>query len=244
MLIAFRGAGMVERTATGIEGLDRILEGGFPKGSVILLSGGSGTLKTILATQFIYNGGKQFKEPGVFVTVEESAKNIGWNIESFGWDIKSLEDKNLMKIYRLKLTPERDIKAQIDEELKMISELVQKIGAKRLVIDSTTAFGIWIKEPGDLRYMIFKFASELKELGCTTLLTAETKGGKTDFSAFGVEEFVVDGVLALYFSPPNRSVHVRKMRGTNHSKKVHPLEITKAGIEVKSKDEVLWESIK
>ena len=140
MLIAFRGAGMVERTATGIEGLDRILEGGFPKGSVILLSGGSGTLKTILATQFIYNGGKQFKEPGVFVTVEESAKNIGWNIESFGWDIKSLEDKNLMKIYRLKLTPERDIKAQIDEELKMISELVQKIGAKRLVIDSTTAF--------------------------------------------------------------------------------------------------------
>ena len=71
---------MVERTQTGIEGLDKIMQGGFPKGSAILLSGGSGTLKTICATQFIYNGAKQFKEPGVFVTVEESVKNIGWNI--------------------------------------------------------------------------------------------------------------------------------------------------------------------
>lgn len=235
---------MVERVQTGIEGLDKILEGGFPRGSTILLSGGAGTLKTITATQYIYNGAKLYNEPGIFVTVEESVKNIGWNIESFSWDIKSLEGKNMMKLYRLKLDPARDIKIQIDEELKIISDLIKKIGAKRLAIDSTTAFGIWVRETSDLRYLLYKFADGLKELGCTTLLTAETKGGKVDFSAFGVEEFVADGVLALYFVPPNRSVFVRKMRGTNHSKKIHPIELSKTGIEVRHKDEVLWESIK
>ncbi|MDO8647663.1 MAG: ATPase domain-containing protein [Candidatus Diapherotrites archaeon] len=235
---------MVEKIQTGIEGLDKLLQGGFPKGAIVLLSGGAGTLKTIAATQFLYNGAKLYKEPGIFVTVEESVKNIGWNIESFNWDIKGLEEKNLIKLYRLKLNPERDIKTQVDEELKTIGDLIKKIGAKRLVIDSTTAFGVWIKEPGELRYLLYKFTNDLKELGCTTILTAETKGGKTDFSAFGVEEFVVDGVVAMYFSPPNRSIFVRKMRGTDHSKKVHPMELNANGVEVKSKDEVMWESIK
>jgi KaiC/GvpD/RAD55 family RecA-like ATPase len=235
---------MVEKCQTGIEGLDNILDGGFPKGSTVLLTGGAGTLKTITATQFIYNGAKKYKEPGVFVTIEESVKNIGWNIETFKWDIKGLEEKNLMKLYRLKLEPNMDMKAQIDEELKVISNLVKEMGAKRLVVDSTTALGIWIKDTGELRYLLYKFANTLKELGCTTLLTAETKGGKTDFSAFGVEEFIADGVVALYFSPPNRSLFVRKMRGTNHSKKIHPLELTANGSEVRFKDEILWESIK
>jgi len=235
---------MVERIQTGIEGLDKITDGGFPRGSTILLSGGAGTLKTITATQFIYNGAKLYKEPGIFVTVEENVKNIGWNIESFNWDIKGLESKELMKLYRLKLEPSRDIKLQIDEELKIIADLIKRMGAKRLVVDSTTAFGIWVKEPSDLRYLLYKFADGLKELGCTTLLTSETKGGKLDFSAFGVEEFVADGVVVLYFIPPNRSIFVRKMRGTNHSKKIHPVELSKDGIEVKSKDEILWESIK
>ena len=156
----------------------------------------------------------------------------------------NVSEKNLVKIYKLNLNPHENVEMQIEAELKEIAKLVKDIGAKRLVVDSTTAFGVWIKDQGSMRSLLYRFTDGLKDIGTTTLLIAETKGGRTDFSAFGVEEFVVDGVLALYFSPPNRSVHVRKMRGTNHSKKVHPLEITKAGIEVKSKDEVLWESIK
>ena len=52
-----------------------------------------------------------------------------------------------------------------------------------------------------------------------------------------------DGIIAMYFTPPNRSIHVRKMRGTSHSKKVHPFEITEKGITIKDKDEVLWEAL-
>ena len=90
---------------------------------------------------------------------------------------------------------------------------VKDIGATRLTIDSTTAFGGWITEQGKLRNLLFRFSDYLKDLNCTTLMTAETSGGPRDFSAYGVEEFVVDGIFAMYFIPPNRSIFIRKLRG-------------------------------
>jgi len=92
--------------------------------------------------------------------------------------------------------------------------------------------------------MLYTFADTLKELECTTMLIAETKGGKLDFSAFGVEEFLVDGVVSLYFTPPNRSIFIRKMRGTNHSKSVHAFDINEDGVVVKPRDEILWDAIR
>lgn len=234
----------MERIKTGIPGLDELVDGGIPITSTVLVTGGSGTCKTIMGLQFLYNGAKQYNEPGIYVTVESSVKNITWNIESFGWDIKQLQDKNMMRIYRLQFDPSRDIESQIGTQLNVIASLVKEMKAKRLVVDSTTAFGIFVKDQGELRSILFRFSDGLKEMGCTTMLIAETKGGKTDFSAFGVEEFIVDGVIALYFTPPNRSVFVRKMRGTNHSKGIHPLEIEKNGLVVKAKDEVMWDAIR
>jgi KaiC/GvpD/RAD55 family RecA-like ATPase len=234
----------MERVPTGIKGFDELIEGGIPKGAMVLLSGGAGTCKTILATQFIYNGAKAYKEPGIFVTVESNVKNILWNVENFGWDVKGAEDAKLMNIYRLHLDPKKDVEAQVDAELNEIKAMVEKMGAQRLVVDSTTAFGVWVKEPGAMRTMLYRFANALKDIGCTTIITAETRGGRENFSAFGVEEFVSDAVIALYFTPPHRSVFVRKMRGTNHSKSVHPFEITASGVEVKPHDEVLWSAIK
>lgn len=224
--------------------MDELIQGGIPSGSTVLVCGGAGTCKTIFASSFIYAGAKDYGEPGLYVTLEESLKNITWNIENFGWDIKKLQDKNLMKMYRLHIDPERDVKKQIDAELKTIASIVEEMGAKRLAIDSTTAFAVWIESSGAIRSLLYRFADKLKELNCTTMLIAETKGGRTDFSAFGVEEFVADSVLALYFSPPNRSIFVRKMRGTNHSKSVHPLEIGSTGLTIRPKDEIIWEAIK
>lgn len=234
----------MERVKTGIPGLDDLVEGGIPASSAVLLSGGSGTCKTILGLQYLYAGAKQYGEPGIYVTIESSAKNITWNIESFGWDLKQLQDKNLVRVYRLQFDTQRDIGSQISMQLGAIASMVKEMKAKRLVIDSITAFGIWIKDPGDLRSMLYRFSDGLKETGCTTMLISETKGGKTDFSAFGVEEFICDGILALYFTPPNRSIFVRKMRGTNHSKTIHPLEISAKGLNVRSKDEVMWDAIR
>lgn len=238
----------MNRVATGVPGFDELIEGGIPEGASVLVGGGPGAGKTIFAMQYIYEGARSYNDPGLYVTLETGLKDITWNMQSFNWDIKTLQDKNLMKIYRLNFgaarTPEQ-VEEQVEKELSIITKMVDSIDAKRLVIDSVTAFGVWVDEMGRLRHMLFEFANRLKEIGCTTILTSEIAGeDRNKFSAFGVEEFVVDGVVALYFTPPNRSIFVRKMRGTNHSKAVHAFDIMESGIEVRPKDEILWGALR
>ena len=234
----------MNRIETGVKGFDELISGGFPESSTVLLSGGPGTGKTIFGLTYLYNGAKHSDEPGLFITLEGNLKNIVWNMETFGWDIKPLQETGKFKIYKLNLHAQENVERQIEEELKVIAKLVKDMGCKRLVVDSTTALGVWIPDQGKMRHLLYSFADSLKDLGCTTILIAETSGGKTDFSAFGVEEFIVDGVVMLYFVPPNRSIFVRKMRGTNHSKTVHPFNISEIGLEIKSRDEIMWEAIK
>ncbi|MFA5357730.1 MAG: ATPase domain-containing protein [archaeon] len=236
----------MERVKTGIPGLDQLIQGGIPKGSNVLISGGTGTGKTIFTTQYLYNGASQFGEPGLFVTLEGSVRDISWNMESFQWDIKKLQDEGLFNIYRLNLGYIKDkalTENRIDEQLREIEKRVEEIKAKRLVVDSTTVFGAYV-DHSILRTTLFQFCDRLKAFGCTTLLTSETKPEKTVFSAYGVEEFVADGVIAIYFTPPNRSIFVRKMRGSDHSKNIHPANITPEGFTINAKDNVLWDAVK
>ncbi len=236
----------MERIQTGITGLDNLLKGGIPKGANILVSGGAGTGKTILSTQFLYQGAKKYKEPGIYVTFETNTRNVAWNIESFSWDIRPLQDAGLFKIYKLNLTSRKPdvVEQQIDSEFRLLSQMIAENNIKRLVVDSTTAFGAWINDEARLRGFLYDFGDKLKTLDCTTIITSEVRGSDPhEFSAFGVEEFVSDGVVMLYFTPPNRAVFVRKMRGTNHSKRLHPLDIGAKGIGINDKDEVLWQSI-
>lgn len=234
----------MERIKTGIKGMDELIQGGIPDSATVLVAGGTGTGKTIFGLTYLYSGAKNHDEPGLFITLEGNLKNVIWNMETFGWDIKPLQDANKFKIYKMNLHTQENVQRQIEEELKIIAKLVKDMKCKRLVVDSTTALGVWIPDQGKMRHMLYSFADSLKDLGCTTMLISETKGGRTDFSAFGVEEFVADGVIGLYFVPPNRSVFVRKMRGTNHSKSVHPFSISDSGIEVKARDELMWEALK
>ncbi len=242
----------MNRVPTGIPGFDELIEGGIPEGASVLVGGGPGAGKTIFAMQYIYEGARSYNDPGLYVTLETGLKDITWNMQSFAWDIKTLQDKNMMKIYRLNFGATRDaeqVQQQVEKELAIITKMVDTIDAKRLVIDSTTSFGVWISESGALRHMLFEFVNRLKETGCTTILTTEIPNEDRNkigyqFSAYGVEEFIVDGVVALYFVPPNRSIFVRKLRGTNHSKAVHSFDIVENGIEVRPKDEILWGALR
>lgn len=234
----------MRRVATGIPGLDDLIEGGLLEGSSTLVAAGTGGGKTIFSMQYLYNGAKEFNEPGIFISLEEGPTNLWWNVQRFKWDLPNLERENLLKIFKLGIYEPQDFSERLDEELGKISDLVKEIGAKRLVLDSISAMSLWMDKPGTIRYMIYRISEELKRLKCTTLFTCEVLGGKNSMSRFGVEEFVVDGIFRLYFMPPNRAMFVRKMRGTNHDKRIHPFSISEEGINVDSREEIIWEAIK
>ncbi|RLG20629.1 ATPase [Candidatus Micrarchaeota archaeon] len=231
-----------DRIASAIPGLDELIQGGFLEGSSILLSGGAGTGKTIFAMQFIYNGAKDYGDPGLYITLEEGPTNVWWNMKSFKWNISKYE--KLIRLYRIGTIEPKDFAKNFNVEVEKIKRMVNEMNVKRLVIDSTTAFAMWMSSPQQLRYSLFKLADELKDLKCTSILISETVGGRDNFSRFGVEEFVTDGIIRLYFMPPQRAIFIRKMRGTKHNQRVHPFTITDKGIVVNPKEEILWESLR
>jgi len=249
----------MRRVPTGIPGLDNLIQGGFPSGSTILLSGGAGTGKTIFALQYIYSGAALYNEPGVFITFEESPRNILWNLQNFGWDYETLNKEMLMKIYRVTIESPEKFAENWEEQLDNIITIVKEMGAQRVALDSITALGmllaekvaggegaeLWVGNALAIRTMIKELSDRLKELDVTSIFTSGTKeNSKTEFSTFGVEEFIIDGVIRLYFIPPRRAVFIRKMRGTHHSHRVHPMNITEKGIMINAHDEILWEALK
>jgi circadian clock protein KaiC len=164
-------------------------------------------------------------------------------MKSFKWNVTKLEQQNLLKVYRMGMIDPKDFGTRFKEEIKHIKEMAQEMNAKRLVVDSTTAFAMWMGTDEKIRHSLFRLSEELKEIKVTTILTSETMGGRDQYSRFGVEEFIADGVISLYFMPPQRAMFVRKMRGTKHDPKVHPFTIAQNGIEVFPKEEILWESL-
>jgi KaiC/GvpD/RAD55 family RecA-like ATPase len=232
------------KVLSGIPGLDELINGGFLEGSSVLVCGGSGTGKTIAALQYLYKGMEQYGEPGIYISLEEGATNLWWIMKAFQWNITKYEQQNKIKLYRIGLIEPADFAKKFPLEIEKIKSMVEEFGAKRLVIDSTTAFAMWMPTESQIRYSLFRLVDELKEAKCTTVMTAETFGKRDQFSRFGVEEFVSDAVIALYLKPPQRAIFIRKMRGSKHDQKIHPFTIDEKGFTVFPKEEILWESLR
>ena len=223
----------VERIETGIPGLDRLIGGGFIKGSTVLLCGSTGTGKTIFSCQFIWHG-LQKGENGVYLTLEEDKEDIIKCAQDFGWDFKKY-------IQEKKLIVESIFPSSLEEIKDTIRELIKRVNAKRFVLDSLSVAAMGWKETEAvpiIRRGIFELAKTLKDLKVTSILISEIPEGENRLSRLGVEEFVVDGIIKLHyleFSMGNvpRSLIIRKMRRTSHETDIFPFEITSKGIVVK-----------
>lgn len=222
---------MSERTPSGIAGFDKLIEGGFPQGNTILLSGSCGTGKSIFALQFIYLGAKEFSEPGVFVTLEQKIEDVVKAMRAFGWDVDTLLKQKKLLIVK----PKNETQSNLEET---IFAAVTEIKAKRVVVDSISLLGMYYKDDWDLRKGIKELHWRIKSLDCTTLLISDVKEFSAYYSPSGFEEFIVDGVVVLRIISKEaggghtRAVFIRKMRGTEHSLDVFPMKIGKTGIEV------------
>jgi len=221
----------IERVESGTPGLDELIEGGFIKGDTILLAGGTGSGKTIVATQFICNGAIQHGERGVYATFEEDAKTLKRNMLKFGFDLEGLEHKGLVRVVDLEALKGGGLSANIEF---IMSEL-KGVKAKRLVIDSLTAFLTACNERFEYRTLMHVFYRMLKAQGVTTIMTCSVPTGAKTLG-LGIEEFIADSVLALENVTEGVELRtrflVRKMRGTSHSRKYHNVIITGKGLEI------------
>jgi len=229
----------VQKIRTMIEGFDDISHGGLPVGRSTLVSGTSGTGKTLLAVQFLYNGLVHFDEPGVFVTFEESPADIITNAYSFGWDLQALIDSNRLFILDACPDPEgQEIVGDFDLSalIERIQYAIRKYKAKRISIDSVTAIFQQYDAAEVVRREIFRLLARLKQMGATTLITTERIDEYGPVARFGVEEFVSDNVVimrnALEGERRRRTLEILKLRGTTHMKGEYPFTITNDGVSI------------
>ena len=203
-----------KKSPVGIVELDEVLGGGFPARSLILLTGNAGSGKTILSTQFLYNGAVKCGEKGVYVSFAENRDDYHRNMLSLGMDMRSLERKGLFKFMDM-------VTMQGEDALKIITEKIMKttneLNAKRLVIDSLSALLQTMDTIEARTFLHTVFSRVTKSLGATTIIVGEIPYGEGK-TGLGMEEFVADGVILLNHMnkthAQNRKLTIAKMRGT------------------------------
>ncbi len=227
-----RGPGWSEnRVSTGIPGLDELVEGGFTKGSVILIAGDTGTGKSTFAMQYLVNGATKYGEPGIYLTFEEKKADVFKHFHRYGWDLEKLEKQNKLLVLQY---PPHDIDRFILEG-EIIEDTIKDMKAGRLVIDSITSFALIFENSYKRKMGIIKVLEMLKKWGCTTMLTSEaslTEGGEIR-ARFGLG-YLADGLIHLYNirqgDERQKAVEIVKMRGVAHSNLIVPFEFKQNGI--------------
>lgn len=236
---------------TGIDGLDELLGVGIPKGSSVLLAGGAGSGKTIMALQII-NSACMSKKRCLYMSFEEEERKLVDHMEDFGWDAKGFQKAGLLKIKRFNPF---DITRSIDALLEKaqgdllidIDPIILPDGFKPeiLVVDSLTAIAsAFTKKEESYRIYIEQLFRFLEKFSVTSFLITETDQNPAKFSTTGVEEFLADGVLVLHTVTSNntreRFIEILKLRGAEHQKKIAAMRIVAGkGMEVYPDQEVL-----
>jgi KaiC/GvpD/RAD55 family RecA-like ATPase len=221
----------VERVPTGVSGFDQLIEGGFPRGNLIILSGPPGSGKTIFGFQFLYEGVRR-GENVMFVTFLEDKDSFYSNFQHLGFDLEELEKTRRFNLMSLLTTKEGGVSDSLNMVLREISE--RKITL--LVVDSFTAMRDSFKDPMEARIILNTILGKMvRLLGCTTLLIVEKPAVGADHGS-NMEEFVADGVVNLESFMDRlemrRRVLVSKMRGTNHSLKYQGVVVGNRGMRI------------
>ncbi|MEM2918273.1 MAG: ATPase domain-containing protein [Candidatus Altiarchaeota archaeon] len=223
-----------ERCPSGIPGLDELIEGGYPRGRTILISGTCGTGKTTFAVQFLYAGVKDYNENGIMVTLEQTPEELRRDMLKYGMDLEKYEKQG-----KLLLLDQDKVSYDFGSITDMLITKAQEINAKRAVVDSLGAMDFASGGKYDMRKTLFNLNKMLKDSGLTTLFVSEISRGSEEISTHGVESYLMDGViiLTLHEALDSRKIEIRKMRATKHSIKSREFEFTDRGIVIIEKEE-------
>ncbi len=241
----------VPTVPSGIQGLDEMISGGFPKGRVILVLGGPGAGKTILASQFLYKGLSEYGENAVLASLDEGKDHYFAEMAKFGWDFKKAEEEgkfaylDATRLSRIAILKEKMLKEetsslrgkslQIDKLIEELQAKIKQVNAKRVVLDTLASLFYRFLDPIERRTAGVDLIEGLSDLGATVLVT-------TELSQLGLErklmdeEFLVHGVIMMQtlFSggTTTRGLQVEKMRGVSVNTNLVPYTIDRTGIEI------------
>jgi circadian clock protein KaiC len=228
---------LLPKAPTGINGLDEITGGGFPRGRPTLLCGGAGCGKTMLAMEFLARGALEFNEPGVFMSFEETAEDLVQNAAPMGFDLRAMERRKQLVMDHVRVDPQEI--AEIGEfdlrGLFLRLELaIDAIGAKRVVLDTLEALFGGFSNSATLRAELRRLFDWLKQKKVTAVITAERGDGT--LTRQGLEEYVSDCVILLDHrvlgQQTIRRLRVVKYRGSVHGTDEYPFLIGQNGITV------------
>ncbi len=224
------------RLSTGVPGLDQMIGGGLLEGDATLVAGSPGTGKTTLGLHYLAAGVAE-GEPGVFLTFEYLPQQIYRDAKNRGWDLRTWEDKGLAKV--VCSTPELML-AKDDDGQSLLDDVVEEIGARRLVIDSMTHFEMATMQPLEMRAHINGLMNHLRMLEITPLITHEIPqivGPQVTISEYGLE-FLVDSVVLLRYveleGELKKAINVLKFRGSDHDRSYRLLRLTEDGMVVEA----------
>jgi circadian clock protein KaiC len=221
------------RLSMGIPELDTMMDGGIFEGDSLLIAGPSGTGKSALATQFIA-AGIAVGEPGIMAIFEERPTGYTVRADGFGLNLKKAQEKGKLEILYL-----RPLDLSVDETMQEILDAVERVGAKRLVIDSLVSLEMALA-PGfrtDFRESLYRLIVALTGAGVTILSTVEVEDNFSGFSfSHYTISFLTDDIIRLRYveidGQLRKIMSVIKMRGGNHSKDIREYVITAKGVVV------------
>ncbi len=228
---------ILEKTPTGINGLDDITDGGLPKGRPTLVCGSAGAGKTLLAMEFLVKGAKKYDEPGVFMAFEETEEELAKNFASLGFDLDDLVANNKLivdYVYIDKSEIEETGEYDLEGLFIRLGLAIDSIGAKRVVLDTLEVLFSGFQNEAILRSELRRLFRWLKNKGVTAIVTGER--GESSLTRYGLEEYVADCVILLdnrmVEQIATRRLRIIKYRGSRHGTNEYPFLIEEDGISV------------
>src|SRR5664279_498523 len=231
------GAAGLVKAPTGIGGFDEITRGGLPRGRATLVTGGAGTGKTLFGLEFLVWGAREFGEPGVLLSFEESAAELATNVASLGFDLPGLEREGLLAVDAFRIDAGAIVAGGFDLEGLFIrlGSAMDTIGAKRVVLDTVEVLFTALGSESTVRAELSRLLRWLKDRGLTVVITGE-RGRSGELTRYGIEEYVSDCVVVLddriQDELATRLLRVAKYRGSLHGTNEYPFVITDRGMVV------------
>jgi circadian clock protein KaiC len=218
------------RVSLGVTGLDEMLGGGIPSGQSVLVAGPSGSGKTVLATQFIREGVRR-GEKGVIAIFEKRSSEYA-QTSGVGLD-------QAVRGGQVGIIHTRPLDLSIDETQFELTSAIERLGARRVVIDSLSGFELALAPTfrEDFRESLYRLVAALTGMGVTVMMTAELEDTYTHlrFSPHGTA-FLTDAIIVQRYleleGQLERVMAVVKVRGSAHSKDLRLFEISADGITV------------